>query len=216
MSNTFITTVQIFLWKHWKCFQCSWIKNVFMIVVPIAIAWFQIHVSSASTKGAQVNFQTITEVIFSAITFNAYLMMMFSSIPFCFWHLYICCFVLTRSLSRCSFFIKTLHAVRTAYGYLPSLLRSFTFTNQNNPSFTQQSWYASPIRFFFLYLQIQPFRFVEWIDKRFFWPISCVKCILVVNKPHECSKAKKKPQHSQCKWKLRDFYRATVEFIEKF
>lgn len=62
MSNTFITTVQIFLWKHWKCFQCSWIKNVFMIVVPIAIAWFQIHVSSSTTKGVQSNFQTITEV----------------------------------------------------------------------------------------------------------------------------------------------------------
>lgn len=64
-NNTFMTTVQIFLWKHWKCFQCSWIKNVFMIVVPIAIAWFQIHVSSATTKGSQSTFQTITEVIFS-------------------------------------------------------------------------------------------------------------------------------------------------------
>lgn len=59
-----MTTVQIFLWKHWKCFQCSWIRNVFMIIVPIAIAWFQIHVSSATTKGAQSNFQTINEVIY--------------------------------------------------------------------------------------------------------------------------------------------------------
>lgn len=33
-----------------------------MIVVPIAIAWFQIHVSSSTTKGAQSNFRTITEV----------------------------------------------------------------------------------------------------------------------------------------------------------
>lgn len=61
-SNPFMTTVQIFLWKHWKCFQCSWLKNVFMIVVPIAIAWFQIHVSSTNIKGAQTNFRTITEV----------------------------------------------------------------------------------------------------------------------------------------------------------
>lgn len=61
-SNPFTTTVQIFLWKHWKCFQCSWIKNLFMIVVPIAIAWFQIHVSSTNVKGAQTNFRTITEV----------------------------------------------------------------------------------------------------------------------------------------------------------
>lgn len=63
-ANPFMTTVQIFLWKHWKCFQCSWIKNVFMIVVPIAIAWFQIHVSSTNIKGAQSNFRTITEVSF--------------------------------------------------------------------------------------------------------------------------------------------------------
>lgn len=62
MSNTFITTIQIFLCKHWKCFQHSWIKNVFMIIVPIAIAWFQIHVSSSNSKGVQTNFQTITEV----------------------------------------------------------------------------------------------------------------------------------------------------------
>lgn len=33
-----------------------------MIIVPIVIAWFQIHVSSSSTKGLQTNFQTITEV----------------------------------------------------------------------------------------------------------------------------------------------------------
>lgn len=60
--NSFTTTVQIFLWKHWKCFQCSWIKNLFMIIVPIAIAWFQIHVSSTNVKGVQTNFRTITEV----------------------------------------------------------------------------------------------------------------------------------------------------------
>lgn len=33
-----------------------------MIVVPIAIAWFQIHVSSSTTKGVQSNFQPINEV----------------------------------------------------------------------------------------------------------------------------------------------------------
>lgn len=69
-TNTFMTTVQIFLWKHWKCFQCSWIKNVFMIVVPIAIAWFQIHVSSTNIKGAQSSFRTITEVSFFGSNFQ--------------------------------------------------------------------------------------------------------------------------------------------------
>lgn len=67
--NPFMTTVQIFLWKHWKCFQCSWIKNVFMIIVPIAIAWFQIHVSSTNVKGVQSNFRTTTEVNFTKTDF---------------------------------------------------------------------------------------------------------------------------------------------------
>lgn len=61
-SRTFQATVKIFFWKHWKCYQCSWVKNLFMIIVPIAIAWFEIHVNSSSVKGAASNFQTLSEV----------------------------------------------------------------------------------------------------------------------------------------------------------
>lgn len=62
MESLFLTTVRIFLWKHWKCFHHSWIKNTFMIIVPIAIAWFQIHVSSGHTNGVQRIFDPIREV----------------------------------------------------------------------------------------------------------------------------------------------------------
>lgn len=63
MDRTFEGTVKLFIWKHWKCFQCAWLKNLLMIIVPIAIVWFQIHVTSSSGKGAASNFQSITEVI---------------------------------------------------------------------------------------------------------------------------------------------------------
>lgn len=44
-----------------------------MIIVPIAIAWFQIHVSSASTNGVPSNFQTINEVhLFATFSFTLY------------------------------------------------------------------------------------------------------------------------------------------------
>lgn len=57
-----MTTLRIFLWKHWKCFHYSWIKNILMIVVPIAIVWFQIHVSSGHTNGMQRIFDPIKAV----------------------------------------------------------------------------------------------------------------------------------------------------------
>lgn len=57
-------TIRIFLWKHWKCFRYSWIKNVFMIVVPILIAWFHIYVASGHSRSTQVVFDPINEVSF--------------------------------------------------------------------------------------------------------------------------------------------------------
>lgn len=62
MSNVYTTTIGIFLWKHWKCFQTSWLKNVFMIIVPIAIAGFQIHVTSGNIRAAETKFDPINEV----------------------------------------------------------------------------------------------------------------------------------------------------------
>lgn len=62
MSNVYTTTIGIFLWKHWKCFQYSWIKNIIMIIVPIAIAGFQIHVTSGTIKAPQTIFDPINEV----------------------------------------------------------------------------------------------------------------------------------------------------------
>lgn len=63
MENQFMTTVRIFLWKHWKCFHYSWLKNTFMIIVPILIATFQIHVTSSHANAPERHFQSISEVI---------------------------------------------------------------------------------------------------------------------------------------------------------
>lgn len=70
MENLFMTTLRIFLWKHWKCFHYSWIKNILMIVVPIAIVWFQIHVSSGHTNGVQRIFDPIKAVNYYYVTHN--------------------------------------------------------------------------------------------------------------------------------------------------
>lgn len=67
MENVYLTTIRIFLWKHWKCFRYSWIKNVFMIIVPILIAWFHIHVASGHSKSTQVVFDPINEVGFTLL-----------------------------------------------------------------------------------------------------------------------------------------------------
>lgn len=58
-----MATLRLFLWKHWMCFKYSWLKNVFMIIVPIAIALFQIKVTSTNVKGSQSIFHTIGEVM---------------------------------------------------------------------------------------------------------------------------------------------------------
>lgn len=78
MDNIFCTTIGIFLWKHWKCLRYSWIKNIFMIVVPILIAWFHIYVTSGHANSTQVVFDPINEVslskcLFCFITFFLYI-----------------------------------------------------------------------------------------------------------------------------------------------
>lgn len=111
MESLFLTTVRIFLWKHWKCFHHSWIKNTFMIIVPIAIAWFQIHVSSGHTNGVQRIFDPIRQVLTHqikssiaripiSIWFSLFLFsnLWFSLCPSCMWCIVIIAFVLNSHI----------------------------------------------------------------------------------------------------------------------
>lgn len=62
---SYSTVIGIFLWKHWKCFRVAWLRNLFMIVVPIMIVWFQIHVISGTGSGVSAIFDPIHQVTFT-------------------------------------------------------------------------------------------------------------------------------------------------------
>ena len=67
MANLFSTTLNIFLWKHFKCLKFSWIKNILIIIVPILLCYGQIYVFNAVTNNETTTFNTVSKVKKSSI-----------------------------------------------------------------------------------------------------------------------------------------------------